>query len=168
LPPIRVSTARTKTEARRLAGDLERRYERERLGLEVLPATGTSETLDSLLSWWMDTYSAGKPSHAKNDSTIRRHLVGAEADVDLRERLLIVARSYTGALYVDGALAGMNTNMTLHPSDLGVTINNWLGRSTTSNKNPCLDGLVDDFRLYSRALTDGEIAALYQTGAAGR
>lgn len=74
----KVSTARTKTEARRLAGDLERRYERERLGLEVLPATGTAETLDSLLSWWMETYSAGKPSHAKNESTIRRHLIGSD------------------------------------------------------------------------------------------
>jgi len=75
---------------------------------------------------------------------------------------------YTGALYVDGALAGMNTNMTEHPSDLGVTSNNWPGRSTTSNRDPFLDGLVDDFRLYSRALTDGEIAALYQAGVAGR
>jgi hypothetical protein len=69
---------------------------------------------------------------------------------------------YTGALYIDGALAGMNTNMTLHPSDLGATINNWLGRSTTSNSDPFLDGLLDDFRIYSRALTDSEIAALYQ------
>ena len=77
----------------------------------------------------------------------------------------VVLRSgspYTGALYVDGALAGMNTSMTLHPSDLGVTTNNWLGRSTTSASDPFLDGLVDDFRLYSRALADSEIAALYQ------
>jgi len=77
----------------------------------------------------------------------------------------VVLRSgspYTGALYVDGALAGMNSSMTLHPSDLGTTLNNWLGRSTTSTSAPFLDGLLDDFRLYSRALADSEIAALYQ------
>jgi hypothetical protein len=53
--------------------------------------------------------------------------------------------------------------MTLHPSDLGVTINNWLGRSTTSASDPYLDALLDDFRIYSRALTDSEVAALYQS-----
>lgn len=73
-----VSTARNKTEALRLAGDLERRHERERLGLEVLPAPDMSETLDALLSWWLETYSAGTPSHAKNENTIRRHLIGSD------------------------------------------------------------------------------------------
>jgi cysteine-rich repeat protein len=78
----------------------------------------------------------------------------------------VVLRSgspYTGSLYIDGALAAMNTGMTLHPSDLGMTINNWLGRSTTSTSDPYLDALLDDFRIYSRALTDSEIAALYQS-----
>jgi integrase len=73
-----VSTAQNKTEAKRLAGDLERRYERERLGLEVLPAVGGSETLDSLLKWWLETHSAGKPSHEKNASTVKRHLIGSD------------------------------------------------------------------------------------------
>jgi hypothetical protein len=56
----------------------------------------------------------------------------------------------------------------LHAADLGVTINNWLGRSTSSASDPFLDGLLDDFRLYSRALADGEIAALYQGGTTSR
>jgi integrase len=73
-----VSTARNKTEARRLASDLERRYERQRLGLEVLPAAGGSETLDSLLTWWLENYSAGTSSHPKNENTVRRHLIGSD------------------------------------------------------------------------------------------
>jgi integrase len=72
------SKARTKTEAKRLASDLERRYERERLSLEAEPASSDTETLDALLTWWLNTYSAGKPSHAKNGSTLRRHLIGSD------------------------------------------------------------------------------------------
>ena len=47
-----VSTARSKTEARRLAGELERRAERQRLGLEPLP-TDSSMTLGQLCEWWL-------------------------------------------------------------------------------------------------------------------
>src|SRR2546426_3537233 len=47
-----VSTARSKTEARRFAGELERRAERQRLGLEPLP-TDSSMTLGQLCAWWL-------------------------------------------------------------------------------------------------------------------
>ena len=35
----------------------------------------------------------------------------------------------TGTLYVDGQQVGSNTAMTIKPSDLGVTTQNWIGRS---------------------------------------
>ena len=35
----------------------------------------------------------------------------------------------TGTLYVDGVQVGRNTAMTLKPSDLGATTQNWIGRS---------------------------------------
>jgi len=47
-----VSSAQTKTEARRLAGELERRAERQRLGLDPLP-TDSSMTLGQLCEWWL-------------------------------------------------------------------------------------------------------------------
>ena len=50
--------------------------------------------------------------------------------------------------------------MTLRPSDLGNTANNWIGRSAFT-ADPYFDGLVDDFRVYNRALTAAEITALY-------
>jgi integrase len=43
----------TKTEARRLAEDMERRAERQRHGLEPLPAEST-QTLGQLCEWWLD------------------------------------------------------------------------------------------------------------------
>src|SRR4051812_4182720 len=74
----RATTARTLTEARRIADDLERRAERERLGLEApLPQDGGG-TLAALLAWWLETYSKGSPSHASNESQIRRHLLDSE------------------------------------------------------------------------------------------
>jgi hypothetical protein len=66
---------------------------------------------------------------------------------------------YTGTLYIDKAVAGRNTAMTLRPSTVGNTVNNWIGRSPFAN-DPLFDGLIDDFRIYSRALSAPEIAAL--------
>ncbi|MEK5239606.1 LamG-like jellyroll fold domain-containing protein [Paenibacillus sp. FSL L8-0470] len=63
-----------------------------------------------------------------------------------------------GVLYIDGVEAGRNDHMTLRPSDLGKTKNNYIGKSQFAD--PYFDGLVDDFRIYSRALSAAEIAAL--------
>ena len=65
---------------------------------------------------------------------------------------------YTGTLYVDKVAVGINSAMTLRPSDLGNSINNWIGRSQFGD--PLFDGLIDDFRVYRRALTAAEIQAL--------
>ena len=61
-------------------------------------------------------------------------------------------------LHVNGSQVGQNTGMTLGPSSLGSTTNNWIGRS--QSPDPYLDGRVDDFRIYSRNLTGVEVAAL--------
>ncbi len=64
-----------------------------------------------------------------------------------------------GTLYFDGAPVGTNLSITLRPADLGSTANNYIGRSQFSN-DPYLDGDVDEFRIYSRALSPEEIRAL--------
>ncbi|WP_307204969.1 LamG-like jellyroll fold domain-containing protein [Paenibacillus harenae] len=66
----------------------------------------------------------------------------------------------TGTLYVDGVNVGSNSAMTLKPSNMGSTTQNWIGRSQYSD--PYLNGRVDDFRIYNKALTAGEIAVLAQ------
>ena len=66
----------------------------------------------------------------------------------------------TGTLYVDGVQVGQNTSMTLKPSSLGSTTQNWIGRSEYSS-DPYLDGQIDDFRIYDRALSAAEVQALY-------
>jgi len=67
----------------------------------------------------------------------------------------------TGTLYVDGVSVGTNTAMTLNPSSLGNTTLNYLGKSQYSDPN--LDGQIDQFRIYNRALSAAEVLALFQT-----
>ena len=64
----------------------------------------------------------------------------------------------TGTLYVDGLKVGSG-NINIKPSQLGVTTQNWIGRSEFSS-NPYLDGRVDDFRIYNVALNYQEIASV--------
>jgi hypothetical protein len=68
----------------------------------------------------------------------------------------------TGILYQNGVAVGTNTGITLKPAALGVTTNNYLGRSQWSD--PYLNGALDEFRIYSVALSAAEIAATYALG----
>jgi len=63
-----------------------------------------------------------------------------------------------GIIYVDGVEVARNSGMTLKPSSLGNTTNNYLGKSQYADPN--LNGILDNFRIYNRALTAAEIAAL--------
>lgn len=71
----------------------------------------------------------------------------------------VTLSGHTGTLYVNGQAVGTNTNMTLTPASLGATNQNWIGRSQYP-ADPYLNGSVDDFQIYSRALTSTEVAAL--------
>jgi hypothetical protein len=71
--------------------------------------------------------------------------------------VVVTLNGNTGMLYVNGAAVGTNNAMTLNPSSMGSTANNWLGRSEFSN--PYLNGVLDEFRIYNRALSPAEVAA---------
>lgn len=64
-----------------------------------------------------------------------------------------------GTLYLDGVAVGTNSSMTLRPSTLGKTTQNYIGKSQWPDPN--LAGSIDDFRIYNRGLSATEIAALY-------
>ena len=74
------------------------------------------------------------------------------------QHVAVVLNGATGTLYVNGSQAGQNTAMTLNPSSLGATTQNYLGKSQWND--PYLDGRIDDFRIFPRALTATEIAGL--------
>ncbi|HKI68642.1 MAG TPA: LamG domain-containing protein, partial [Verrucomicrobiae bacterium] len=77
-------------------------------------------------------------------------------------QVAVTLSAITGILYLDGAPVGTNIAMTLNPSSLGRTSNNYLGKSQWPD--PYLDGQIDEFRIYSVALSASEIAATYALG----
>ncbi len=64
----------------------------------------------------------------------------------------------TGTLYINGIAYTTNTAMTVHPIALGSTTANYLGKSQFPD--PALQGSIDDFRIYGRALSAAEVLRL--------
>jgi hypothetical protein len=64
----------------------------------------------------------------------------------------------TGNMYINGALTGTTTGMTLTPASLGTLANNWLGRSQYP-WDAYLGASEDDVRIWNVARTGTQIAA---------
>ncbi len=73
--------------------------------------------------------------------------------------LAVTLNGRIGTLYVDGSVAGTNTEIDLAPFQLGATTQNWLGRSQYA-VDPFFNGRMQDLRVYSGALDAQQIAAL--------
>lgn len=73
------------------------------------------------------------------------------------------AIAQVGRLYVDGALVGENSGMSLYPALLGSTVNNWLGRSQWI-ADPFLNASITEFRIYAGVLSAEEVRLSYETG----
>jgi integrase len=74
----KVTEAATKTEAKRMAAELERSSERQRMGLEPLSPVNGGGTLSDLLEWWTSAYLSRAPSYKRSVGTIRKHLIGSD------------------------------------------------------------------------------------------
>src|SRR5215471_5050088 len=72
--------------------------------------------------------------------------------------LAVTLAGTTGTLYVNGQVAATNTGMTLNPASLGSPANLWIGKSEFSD--PFLNGTVDEFQIFSRALSQAEVSSL--------
>jgi len=69
------TSAKTKAEAKMLQREVAQKIDRQRLGLDPIP--GSDMTVAELLIWWLETYSKGTPSHRRNESAVKRHLLAA-------------------------------------------------------------------------------------------
>jgi hypothetical protein len=72
--------------------------------------------------------------------------------------VVIDGATMTMQLYVDGEVADSGETTVL-PSTLGTTTQNWLGRSEYA-ADPYYMGAMDEFRIYNRALSAGEVRYL--------
>ena len=76
------------------------------------------------------------------------------------QHVAVTLAGTTGTVYVNGLQVGQNTNMTLKPSSLGNTTQNYIGKSQYND--PYLGGVVDDFRIYPKGLSAAEVLSVYQ------
>ena len=62
------------------------------------------------------------------------------------------------SLYLDGSVVGTNSNVTIYPALLPTSTQNYLGKS--QYPDPALNGALDDFRIYNRAMDPSDILVL--------
>lgn len=72
--------------------------------------------------------------------------------------LAVTLSGTTATLYVNGTAVDTSTSMTLNPSSLGATTQNYIGKSQWPD--PYLDATVDEFQLWNRALSAAEVQSL--------
>ncbi|MGE5132636.1 MAG: LamG-like jellyroll fold domain-containing protein [Gemmatimonadota bacterium] len=72
--------------------------------------------------------------------------------------LAVTLSGTTATLYVNGSAVDTNTSMTLNPTSLGATTQNYLGKSQWPD--PYLDATLDEVQIYSRALSAAEVQSL--------
>jgi poly(hydroxyalkanoate) depolymerase family esterase len=87
---------------------------------------------------------------------------GSTMSVGVSYQVAVTLNGNIGILYLNGLPVGTNNAMTLRPSSLGSTGNNYLGRS--QYPDPYFDGVIDEFRIYNVGLSASEIAATTALG----
>ena len=82
-------------------------------------------------------------------------------------QLAVTLSGTTATFYVNGTAVDTNTAMTLNPSSLGATTQNYIGKSQWPD--PYLAATIDEFQIYDRALTAAEVQSLLTSagGSAG-
>ena len=70
----------------------------------------------------------------------------------------ITQKGTVGTIYINGVASGTNSSLTLTPSSLAATTQNYIAKSQWPD--PGLDGSLDEFRFYNRALSGDDVLAL--------
>jgi hypothetical protein len=92
------------------------------------------------------------------EQQINRTNPGTQLPLNTWSHVAVTLSGNVGTMYLNGQVIGTNPNMTLRPSSLGATTNDWIGRSQYGD--PLYNGAVDDFQIYDHALSAAEVAAL--------
>ena len=122
---------------------------------------GNNMTVNMFLTPHSSTTGLPRFAITTGGSTQEQALNGTAAfPVGVWKHVVVVLGTGGGTLYIDGAQVATNAALTLRPSDLGATVNNWVGRSQYA-ADPYFDGEIHDFRLYLRALSAAEVTALF-------
>ncbi len=105
--------------------------------------------------------SGGLLRFAIQDGAGEQQLSGPALPTNVWTHVAVTISGSTGKLFVNGVPVATNTGMSINPVDVGTQFN-YLGKSRFS-ADPHFSGRLDDFRFVSSALTDAEVAAIYNT-----
>jgi hypothetical protein len=94
-----------------------------------------------------------------NGYSNEQKLSAASLSASTWTHVAVVLSSGAAKLYINGSEATNSTPPTLHPADLGAIDYAFVGKSQFSN-DPAFDGVVDELRVYDRALPATEVQAL--------
>jgi len=99
-------------------------------------------------------------AEAKDHVRLDDRLCGGSPTIGEWMHLAVTLSGNTAVLYLNGEEVGRNENMRLTPAQLGVLDRAWLGRSQFEG-DALFNGLIDELRLYSGALSADEVEALF-------
>ena len=98
------------------------------------------------------------------NSTAGENTAGSSSDMGIGfwEHIAVVIDADNGTitLYRNGEKESVNYEADTYPKDLGSTTKNYLGKSQWDD--PAFKGMIDDFRIYDRALSAGEVKYLFK------
>ncbi|MFD2835488.1 glycosyl hydrolase [Gramella sp. AN32] len=100
--------------------------------------------------------------HAGNEEFVTTNL---SPELGKWVHVAVTLEGSTGIIYINGVEAGRNEAMTINPSMLGKTTQNYLGKSQWPDPN--LDATIDDFKIYNHALEADKVAELAQINLSG-
>lgn len=85
--------------------------------------------------------------------------------VETHLAITIDSDNQIGTMYVNGVPAGIVFGYSATPSSMGATNHNYLGKS--QYPDPYFNGMINEFRIYDRALSAAEIATSFAGGPDG-
>jgi hypothetical protein len=110
--------------------------------------------------WNDDTKTFGTRCAARTTSALAPEIMMTETiSISTWHHVAVVFAKPFLRYYLDGVLKAERDGLSFGPDGLGKTNQNWIGRSVYP-ADPYLTGLVDDFRVYTGALTSEQIASL--------
>ncbi|MEY4916498.1 MAG: hypothetical protein RL616_411 [Verrucomicrobiota bacterium] len=86
----------------------------------------------------------------------------AALPVGVMKHVVVTLNGNVGILYLDGVAQSTNNAMTLTPSSMGSTTQNYLGKSQYAD--PYLNGSIDEFRLYDAPLPASLVMSNFLNG----
>jgi hypothetical protein len=98
---------------------------------------------------------------SKDGISGEQKLSGSALATGTWKHVAVVLSTSSSALYLDGAAVSGAGTVSLRPKDLGTIDYAFLGKSQFTS-DPYFDGLLDEVRVYGRALSAAEVKALFQ------